>query len=197
MRTLFLIITLLFTAQAKLPADPDKSKSETTECAISQTIKNKLLSIIQTDLGKWKTYPKPTLPSCDVFKGVSREIKNPKGRVLFETFSKSQDERLDAITKTSSDDLHILLAMSVHGNPSVRVAATKRIKILLCLKLLINTSTQGQKKFEKNEKIVAKFFQHILDTTPHSIEGSENATIHGIYLSEIKKTLHFIKTGKL
>ncbi len=44
-------------------------------------------------------------------------------------------------------------------------------------------------QLEKQDRQAVRYLIHILETTPWSIAGSENATVHHAYITEVARTL--------
>jgi hypothetical protein len=44
-------------------------------------------------------------------------------------------------------------------------------------------------QLERQDRAAVRYFIRVLETTPRSLVGGENATIHGVYMGEVVRTL--------
>jgi hypothetical protein len=78
-----------------------------------------------------------------------------------------------------------LLVLAVHWNPDLRVTALVSLNQKLSIRPLINSRKMKNGEWERFDKLAVEYLLYILENTTLFISGSENATIHGIYLSNI------------
>lgn len=198
MKKLIAVLILLTACRTDVPPTHPSTETSESECEIENTFIQNAQTHLLVERDRWKDYPTPPLPTCEVYRGLQIELTDPELAALFEKFSKDQHQRLEALPKLKMRNaVFALLALSVHGNPDIRVYATRNLRDIMATKALTNFSAEGLVAFEAKEREVFRFLLHVMEKTPHAISGSENSTIHGIYVSNLASTLDLIRTGKL
>jgi hypothetical protein len=86
---------------------------------------------------------------------------------------------------TKMDYGYSLLALSVHWHPDIRVKALLNLNQKLTIRPLVNSVKMKNGEWKKYDKIAIEFLIHTLESSTLFMTGSENATIHSIYISNI------------
>ncbi|MFT3682056.1 MAG: hypothetical protein QM791_17405 [Ferruginibacter sp.] len=149
--------------------------------------------IIEDSTNRWREYPKPPVLPNDLLPHLKEELAGDSARNYFErlridNLKKAADyiEPLDYFGRNKQ--LYTILALSAHWNPDTRVSA---------LKLLYELIKQQPAVLTKKENTdFARFLIYLLKNNPVYIDGSENATIHHIYISMILANLEILTNQK-
>jgi hypothetical protein len=78
-----------------------------------------------------------------------------------------------------------LLVLTAHWNPDIRVMALYHLNKKLAIRPLVNSRKMKNGEWKKYDKIATEFLLYLLENNPLFISGSENATIHHNYISNI------------
>lgn len=162
-------------------------------------------SILEDTSKDMKEYPKPPALTRAVLIGLKEELKDDSAKNYFDHLSlknfKSHLDYAEALKYYKEHRLtYCILSLTVHWNADVRVYSLTALNWLVSLRPLICTTKAGYDKLKKDDKACLAFLIYVLESTPLFISGSENATIHGIYISNITWMLDLLTkeniTGK-
>ena len=166
---------------------------EPIACSVSVQFQDEIRATLKQK--KWEGYPDPPDLSCEVWDGLYAEIGSDRmARSHFASLTgELAAENHDVIAYFQKERRHFaLLAIAVHSNPDTRIDAVGALRTLSMLRLLAKMSDEGKRRHRKMEKEIGRYFLAILDQTPWAISGSENSTIHGVYIASIATTLQFV-----
>jgi hypothetical protein len=150
-------------------------------------------------------YPKPPALTKEVLIGLREELKDDSAKYYFNHLSlkkfKSHLDYAGALKYYKEHRLtYCILSLSVHWNADVRVYSLMALNWIVSLRPQICTTKQWYDKLIRDDKTCLAFLIYVLESTPLFISGSENATIHGIYMSNITWMLDLLTkeniTGK-
>ena len=153
--------------------------------------------ILEDSTNRWKEYPRPPSLTNDIEEGLSKELQDDSVKYYFEQLSFSNIKLNWSYTKSLSfferhQLMYAILAAAAHWNPDTRVSALTSLSNTIKL----NQSTGFTKKEKVQAKIdnknAVKFLIYLLKNNPVFITGSENATIHSIYISNITRNLDLL-----
>lgn len=170
-------------------------------CDTLPTFKSYVFSIIEDSTNYWSEYPKPPKVTDGVLFGMEKEIiVDDSARYYLEKLSYKNykwsidyDNAFRYINKM--DYSYSLLALAAHWNPDLRLYALVHLNEKLSTRPLINSRKKKNGEMETFDKIATEFLIYLLESNPLFINGSENATIHANYISNILWNLDLL-TGE-
>ena len=166
-------------------------KSQVNEKDSDNLLFNKYIkTILEDSTNQWKEYPKPPPLTDDVLTGLKEELKNDSTRYYFEQLCpanlKSHQNYINALSFFEKhQNSYSILAVTAHWNPDARISALKSLNFLIKLRPLICATKERFKQLKQDDQVAIKFLLFLLESNPLFINGSENATIHGVYMSNI------------
>ncbi len=149
-----------------------------------------------------KQYPTPPLVTNEVVLFMQEEFKkNDSAQYYFLQLStdsmRTHYPRYgEALQYFFRKDLFAtMLSLSVHWNPDIRVYSQTELQKLIHRGMLINDQKLKTGKRRAEFQLGIRFLIFVLEQTPWSIPGSENSTIHSMYIYSICKSLDYL-TGE-
>ena len=147
-------------------------------------------TILEDSTNRWKEYPKPPPITDYVLTELKEELKNDSTRYYFEQLStanlKSHQNYINALSFFEKhQNSYSILAVTAHWNPDAWISALKSLNFLIKLRPLICATKERFKQLKQDDQVAIKFLLFLLESNPLFINGSENATIHGVYMSNI------------
>lgn len=177
------------------------SGQNASDCKTEKEFAKYLRCVIEGHARDEKEFPRPPTLTDTLISGVQREFKlHDSARYYLDNLSyyiqrvlphREQPEQ-NLYYFFRKDCFYTLLALTVHWDPDTRIYATRELHKLISLSMLRNDQKlkTGARQIEY---IAARdFLIYVLENTPWTISGSENATIHEIYLLEILNCLHLL-----
>ena len=163
----------------------------------SLVFKNYVSSIVEDTTNRWKEYPKPPALTTDVLEGIKSEIKEDSVKYYFERLSFSNMKTNWDYSKSLTylekhQNIFCILAATAHWNPDTRLAALKSLQSLIKIRLRCHFTKQKLEELKKADQVCIQFLIYLLESNPLFISGSENATIHGIYITNILWSLDLL-----
>ncbi|MBL7950413.1 MAG: hypothetical protein JNM62_01730 [Flavobacteriales bacterium] len=139
-------------------------------------------------------YPEPVPFTCDLLKGLQDAMADDSIRYHFEHLSQRYwrtDPHYRSVERYIDRhlDLHLAIAATGHYFCDVRIMGLKKLHDHRRMRPLVCATTEHYVQLEKQDRQVVRYLIHVLENTPWSIPGSENATIHDVYINEIVRTL--------
>ena len=195
MKNIFIAIILLLFLQT--------CRSQVNEKDSANVSFNKYIkSILKDSTNQWKEYPKPPPLTDDVLTGLRGELKNDSTRYYFEQLSfakfKSHQSYKNALSFfEKNQNSYSIVAVTAHWNPDARISALMSLNYLFKLRPLICITRERFKQLEHDDQVHIKFFLHLLESNPLFINGSENATIHSVYITNILWNLDLLTSEKI
>ncbi|MFZ4400077.1 MAG: hypothetical protein ACOYO1_08595 [Bacteroidales bacterium] len=189
----YLIFLLLISLQLIQICQAQQLKNETD----SLTFCNYIKSILEDTTNKWKEYPKPPALTADILEGIKSELKQDSVKYYFELLSFSNMKTHWDYNKSLSyfekhQNSFCIIAVTAHWKPDTRVAALKTLQSLIKIRLLCHFTKQKLEELKKVDQVCIQFLIYLLESNPLFISGSENATIHGIYITNILWSLDLL-----
>jgi hypothetical protein len=174
-----------------LQAQPEKKTSE------SLAFDNYVKSIVEDTSNRWKEYPKPPHLTAAVLERIKPELKEDSVKYYFERLRfSSMKTHWDYSKSLSYFEKHqnsfCILAATAHWNPDTRLAALKSLQSLIKIRVLCHFTKQKLEELKKTDQVCIQFLIYLLESNPLFISGSENATIHGIYITNILWSLDML-----
>lgn len=147
-------------------------------------------------------YPKPPPITPDVAKAMEEEFRLFDSaqyyfiRLCTDSLRKQYYLYGEALRYFASKDMfNTMMALTVHWSPDVRVYSQVELQKLIHRGLLINDRKLKTGKRREEFQRAIRFLIYVLEDTPWFISGSENATIHSVYLQNIGRSLDYL-TGE-
>ena len=137
-------------------------------------------------------HPTPTPLTCELLGMLQEELKDDSVRYHFEHLHQRYgDPRALAAFTFIERHTNFALAMSLttHWNPDTRIEAVKAVYNYRRIRPMVCATKEHYAHLEEQDRAAVRYFIRVLETTPLSIPGSENATIHGVYMGEVVRTL--------
>ncbi len=137
-------------------------------------------------------YPKPPSLTCELLQGLQEAMADDSVRYQFEHLAQRYaDPRAHAAFTYIRRhlDLHLAIALTTHWNPDTRIAAVKAVWEYRRSRPMVCATQAHYAMLEKQDRQAVRYLIHVLENTPWVIAGSENSTIHGVYISWILRTL--------
>lgn len=158
-------------------------------------------SVLEDKSKDIKQYPTPPFVTNDVVLFMQEEFnRNDSAQYYFVRLSTDSmrihyryEEALQYFFR--KDLFATMLSLSVHWNPDIRVYSQTELQKLIHRGLLINDQKLKTGKRRAEFQLAIRFLIAVLEQTPWSIPGSENATIHSMYIYNICKSLDYL-TGE-
>ena len=156
------------------PEPPVQSKP-CTEVSPKQ-IEN-IKAILTENTGRYSDYPIPPTPTCPIMIGLVQELRKKEVEDHFQllgpnTFNQVNQEAMIRFFRENKLRF-CLLALVVHSNPDIRIRATEALL-----------------QFDLKDQTTLAFLIHVIENTPEVISGSENSTIHGIWIDKLVQALN-------
>jgi hypothetical protein len=155
------------------------------------SFKKYICSIMEDTTSYWSEYPKPPMITDPVLLGMKQEIvkddsaKHYLARLSFKKFKSAEDYIMAFYYLWSGDYFYSILAMTAHWNPDIRVIALQHLSKRQTIKPLVNSRKMKNGQWEIEDTTALEFSLYLLENNPLFIPGSENATIHEFYMSNI------------
>ena len=160
-----------------------------------------VFNIFEDTTNHWSEYPKPPGVTDDVLLGMKGEINSDDSakiyleKLSFKNFKSAVDYEKALQYFNKVDYEYTLLGLATHWNPDLRVYALKQLNKKIMIRPLINSVKMKNGEWKKYNKIAIEFLIYLLESNPLFINGSENATIHSFYISNILWNLDLL-TGE-
>ncbi len=158
-------------------------------------------AVLVDTTNRYWDYPKPIAVTDPVLALMQDEFNRSDSlSLLFVEVSPENFRHLmqgeEVIDYCSRHDLvATLTALAVHCNPDVRIKALQARLTRARIGLLINDKKLRNGRRVEENRVSGRFFLEIMERTPHDIPGSENATIHDLYMRELMENLDLL-TGE-
>ena len=164
-------------------------KSENADTTILRSsFKKYANSILKDPTNRWSEYPKPPDLTDEVLAGFEKEMLNDSAKYYFEklgpTVLTEYREYMASLKYFEGHKFkYCVLAMLAHWNPDARTYTAMSMNSRLMIRRE-SESTSFVETFPE-DKVTLRFLIYLLESNPLFINGSENATIHRNYISNI------------
>ncbi len=133
-------------------------------------------------------YPKPTPLTCELLAMLQDEWKDDSVRFHFEHLHQRYDDPRagEAFTYIRRHiDFPLAMALTSHWNPDTRIEAVREVNNYRRIRPMVCATKDHYLRLEEQDRAAVRYFIRVMETTPLHIDGSENSTIHGVYMSEV------------
>lgn len=133
-------------------------------------------------------YPDPTPLTCELLVMLQEELKDDSVRYHFEHLhQRYADPRAGAAFTyiKRHNDFALAMALTTHWNPDTRIEAVEAVNNYRRIRPMVCATRDHYALLEEQDRQAVRYLIRVLETTPMYINGSENATIHGIYMQTV------------
>ncbi|MES2430845.1 MAG: hypothetical protein V4556_07890 [Bacteroidota bacterium] len=159
-------------------------------------------TILKDTSKRFKEYPLPPKLTKKILQGLKNEFVDDSVKYYFDHLSASKFKWSIDYTAAlryfkNNWNVYSILALTTHWNPDARVSALITLNEFVKLRPLFCTTDAGYKKLLEMDQASISFLLYILKSNPLFISGSENATIHEHYISNILWNLDLLTNEKI
>lgn len=152
-----------------------------------------------TDMFK-HDYPPVTPLSCELLGMLQEELKDDSARYYFDRFSRkywSEEPHAHRTHAYIRRHLSFPLAMAAtaHWFADTRILGLRELHEYRRMRPLVCATKERIEQLERQDRAAVRYLLRVMETTPMGINGSENSTIHDIYMREVMAGLD-IFTGQ-
>ncbi len=145
-------------------------------------------------------YPDRVPFTCDLLKGLQEAMADDSVRYHFAHLSQRywmSDPHYRNVERYIDRhmDFNLAIAATGHFFADVRIMGLRKLYDYRRSRPLVCATKEHYVQLEKQDRQAVRYLIHVLENTPWIISGSENATIHEVYIREIAKTLELF-TGQ-
>lgn len=142
-------------------------------------------------------YPEAPALTCPTLLGLQRELKDDSARYHYERLAMSYWPQHPVWSESiryfeRHFNYYALLATSTHWNHDQKIGALRAYQQLIRMRPMICTTKAGYDALEAQDQDALQFLIHVLEGNPLMIPGSENSTIHGVYMFTLMETLDLL-----
>lgn len=184
------IIIMLGACRSEPSSAQDQDKDG---CALADAFVQHVSLVLSDTTGRFATdYPKPTALTCEVLSMLHDELKDDSVRYhLDHLHQRYNDPRARAafVYIKRHTDFPLAMALATHWNPDVRIEAVRAVNNYRRIRPMVCATQAHYAQLELQDRAAVRYFITVMETTPLVINGSENATIHDIYIRTVVETL--------
>lgn len=137
-------------------------------------------------------YPAPTPLTCELVAMLQKGRMEDSAQYHFEHLHQRYgDPRAGVAFEyiTRHIDFPLSMALTTHWNPDVRIEAVRAVNNYRRIRPLVCATQERYTLLEQQDRAAVRYFIRVMETTPLGIAGSENSTIHSIYMTEVVNAL--------
>lgn len=176
-------------------ADPDQGP-DTIRCPdMPDTFVSMVLRTLadSTDLFRG-AYPPAAPLTCGLLSVLHEELKDDSARYCFTRLSRAHwsEDPHARITHAFAARHHafgLYVAAAAHWNEDQRILGLEGLIELRRMRPMICTTREGYERLLQQDTALVRYLLLVVGTTPLSIGGSENATIHERYIRTVIQAL--------
>ncbi|MFZ1331630.1 MAG: hypothetical protein WAR83_05555 [Flavobacteriales bacterium] len=165
------------------------------ECAsVSTDFSDHVRQVLSDSANMFQEFPDPPLITCEILEGMQNAFTNDSVRIQFEHLSQRYwhtDPHYNTVQRYIERhlDFHLSIAQTAHFFGDVRIMGIKNLQEYRRMRPLVCSTKEHYDQLEVQDHQAVRYLLYVLENTPWFIGGSENATIHGVYIKEICRTL--------
>jgi hypothetical protein len=167
-----------------------------------ETDSNLCFRVMHDPIHAFGDYPSPPELSSELFADVMHELSQDSARYYFSCLSRDSMFK----TRTPHEPLEwffnhrhhgLLMACVSHWNPDIRIKAVRKLAYWKMIRPMICTTREQYEKMEQQDMIIFKHLIFVFDSNPLSIPGSENSTLHHIFMKELLIAIDYYSGEKI
>jgi hypothetical protein len=183
-------------------ADPGSAQEVEAPCKnVPETFVAHVNAVLadSTDLFKG-AYPPATPLTCEILGMLQEALEDDSAHYCFERLSiKYWNEDPGARITHAYIKRHmsfpLAMAATAHWNEDQRIWGLQELQEYRRMRPLVCTTKEGSAVLEQQDRAAVHYLIRVVETTPIWIGGSENSSIHDIYMRTVMETLD-IFTGQ-
>jgi len=161
---------------------------------VPQAFVDHVYQVLADSANMFPEYPDPAPFTCELLAGLEQAMTDDSVRYHFEHLSQRywmSDPHYRNVERYIDRhmDFHLAIACTGHFFCDVRIMGLKKLYDYRRMRPMVCATKEHYVQLEKQDRQAVRYLIHVLEITPWSISGSENATIHEVYIREIAKTL--------
>lgn len=187
MKTLFLLMLLPSGCAVSAQQDPCPQVPRAFAQYVTRTLTD--------STGMFKgDFPPVTPLSCELLGFLQEELKDDSARYCFERFARQYwNEDPHARTTHTYIRRHLsfslAMAATAHWFADTRIEGLKELLDYRRARPQVCATRDAYEHLQRQDSAAVRYLIRVLETTPLWIPGSENSTIHSIYITEVVLTL--------
>lgn len=139
-------------------------------------------------------FPRVTPLSCELLGLLQEELSDDSARYYFDRFSRKYWSEDPHATRTHAYikrhlSFPLAMAATAHWYADARIEGLRELQEYRRMRPLVCTTKEGYAQLERQDRAAVRYLLRVMEITPMGITGSENATIHDIYMREVMHTL--------
>ena len=156
---------------------------------------NDVRRVLADSSGMFKgDYPDAAPITCELLAGLQEAMKDDSVRYHFEHLSQrywERDPHYAAVERYIKRhmDFHLSIAASAHFFEDIRIMGLRELYSYRRHRPMVCATKEHYAQLEKQDVQAVRYLLNVLQVTPWHIPGSENATIHRVYIGEVLRTL--------
>ncbi|MBK9176797.1 MAG: hypothetical protein IPM46_10790 [Flavobacteriales bacterium] len=187
-----LLLPMVTLAGCTSPTDAANAQDAPCEAVPAAFVEHVGLVLSDTTGRFFNDYPTPTPLTCALLVLLQEEMKDDSVRYHFEHLHQRFDDPRARAAFTfikRHHHFHLAMALTTHWNPDTRIEAVKAVNNYRRIRPMVCATKEHYARLEEQDRQAVRYFIGVMETTPLHITGSENATIHSVYMSEVVHVL--------
>lgn len=173
---------------------PDGASSQDSHCPdVTTSFVSHVERVLSDTTGRFfNDYPKPTPLTCEVLAILHGALKDDSVRYHFEHLHQRYGDPRASAAFTyikRHTDFALAMALTTHWNPDTRIEAVNAVYNYRRIRPQVCATKEHYAQLEEQDRQAVRYLIRVLETTPMYIDGSENSTIHSIYMQTVMQTL--------
>lgn len=162
---------------------------------VSEVFVEHVHDVLADSSGMFKgDYPDAAPITCELLEGLDKAMKDDSVRYHFEHLSQrywARDTHYHDVERYIKRhmDFHLSIAASAHFFGDIRIMGLRELYNYRRRRPQVCATRDHYAELEKQDRQAVRYLLTVLETTPLFIPGSENSTIHGVYIGEVVRTL--------
>ncbi len=194
-RSLLLLTITAFLMAASCAQEPPPKGSWPACPGVTAQFADTVQRVLADGGGMFKgDYPEAAPITCELFEGLQEAMKDDSVRYHFEHLSQHYWERDPHYLTVQRYiqrhlDFHLSIAASAHFFEDIRIMGLRELCHYRRSRPMVCTTKEHYAQLEVQDVQAVRYLLNVLEHTPWRIPGSENATIHRVYIGEVLRTL--------
>lgn len=177
----------------------DEPAQEDACAEVSVEFREHIEQLLSDTTGRFfNDYPDPTPLTCELLGMLQGELKDDSIRYHLEHLHQRYDDPQAVAAFTFIErhtDFALAIALTTHWNPDTRIEAIRAVYDYRRIRPMVCATKEHYAQLEEQDRAAVRYFIRVLETTPRSLVGGENVVIHGVYMTEVVRTLDLF-TGR-
>ena len=188
-----LVVTVILLFGACSSETSSAQQHDQGECTLPDVFVQHVSLVLSDTTGRFfHDYPTPTPLTCELLAMLQEALKADSVGYHFEHLHQRYgDPRAGAafVYIKRHIDFPLAMALTTHWNPDTRIEAVEAVNNYRRIRPRVCATQEHYAQLEEQDRAAVRYFLRVLETTPMYINGSENSTIHSIYMQTVMHTL--------